>query len=52
VRDNYGTHKIKSAAFHLFFPDGAYPPNTLVVVQSLMRSEFLVEIQALAVLPD
>src|SRR6266481_473526 len=38
--------------FHLFFPDGEYPSCTLVVVQRLMRPEFLVEIQALAVLPD
>jgi 2-iminobutanoate/2-iminopropanoate deaminase len=35
---------------HLF-PDGAYPPNTFVVVQQLVRPELLVEMQVLAVTP-
>jgi 2-iminobutanoate/2-iminopropanoate deaminase len=34
-----------------FFPDGAYPPNSFVVVRQLVRPELLVEIQALAVGP-
>jgi enamine deaminase RidA (YjgF/YER057c/UK114 family) len=30
------------------YPDGAYPPNTLVVVAGLVRPEYLVEIDAVA----
>ena len=33
------------------FPDGDYPPNTLLVVGGLVREEFLVEIKAVAALP-
>ena len=33
------------------FPDGDYPPNTLLVVDGLVREEFLVEIKAVAALP-
>jgi enamine deaminase RidA (YjgF/YER057c/UK114 family) len=38
--------------FPRLFPDGAYPPNTFLVVQQLVRPELLVEIQALAVAPN
>jgi enamine deaminase RidA (YjgF/YER057c/UK114 family) len=31
------------------FPDGGYPPNTLLVVSRLVRPELLVEIEAMAV---
>lgn len=33
------------------FPDADYPPNTLLVVDGLVREEFLLEIKAVAVLP-
>jgi enamine deaminase RidA (YjgF/YER057c/UK114 family) len=33
-----------------FFPEGRYPPSTLVVVQGLAEPRFLVEIEAIAVL--
>ena len=33
------------------FSNGDYPPNTLLVVDGLVREEFLVEIKALAALP-
>ena len=33
------------------FPDGDYPPNTLLVVDGLVREEFLLEIKAVASLP-
>jgi enamine deaminase RidA (YjgF/YER057c/UK114 family) len=33
------------------FSSGDYPPNTLLVVDGLVREEFLVEIKALAALP-
>ena len=34
-----------------YFPDGGYPANTLLVVQRLVRPEFLIEIEALAMAP-
>ena len=37
--------------FPQYFPDGAYPPNTLLVVNRLVRPELLVEIEAMAVRP-
>lgn len=33
------------------YPDGDYPPNTLLVVDALFREEFRVEIKAVAILP-
>ncbi len=33
------------------FPNGDYPPNTLLVVDGLVREDFLVEIKAVAALP-
>ena len=33
------------------FPDGQYPPNTLLLVAGLVREELLVEIKAVAALP-
>ncbi len=33
------------------FPDGQYPPNTLLVVAGLVREELLVEIKGVAALP-
>jgi 2-iminobutanoate/2-iminopropanoate deaminase len=38
-------------AFPEYFPDGVYPPNTLLVVSRLVNPELLVEIEALAVKP-
>ena len=37
--------------FPLYYPDGAYPPNTLLVVTRLVQPELLVEIEAMAVRP-
>jgi 2-iminobutanoate/2-iminopropanoate deaminase len=34
-----------------YYPDGAYPPNTLLVVSRLVQPEMLVEIEAMAVRP-
>jgi enamine deaminase RidA (YjgF/YER057c/UK114 family) len=39
----------REALFPRYFPDGAYPPNTLLVVSRLVRPELLVEIEAMAV---
>ncbi len=41
--------KARSEVFPELFPDGAYPPNTLLVISQLVRPEFLVEIEAMAV---
>jgi len=32
------------------FPNGKYPPNTLLMVDHLVREEFLVEVQTIAAL--
>jgi enamine deaminase RidA (YjgF/YER057c/UK114 family) len=34
--------------FPSFFPDGAYPPNTLLVVSALASDDLLLEVQAIA----
>jgi enamine deaminase RidA (YjgF/YER057c/UK114 family) len=36
--------------FPQFFPDGAYPPNTLLMVDRLVREPFLVEVKTIAAL--
>lgn len=36
--------------FPRMFPDGKYPPNTLLVVDRLVQEPFLVEVQTIAVL--
>ena len=33
------------------FPNGSYPTNTLLVIDRLVREEFLIEIEAIAALP-
>src|SRR5437762_8941016 len=34
--------------FPKMFPDGAYPPNTLLIVDRLVEEQFLVEVQTVA----
>ncbi len=41
----------RSELFPKYFPGGVYPPNTLLIVSRLVRPEFLVEIEAMAVRP-
>jgi enamine deaminase RidA (YjgF/YER057c/UK114 family) len=36
--------------FPKFFPNGAYPPNTLLIIDRLVREEFLIEVSAVAAL--
>ena len=36
--------------FPKLFPDGKYPPNTLLVIDRLVQEQFLIEVQAIAVL--
>lgn len=44
-----GFMQARREVFPGYFPDGAYPPNTLLVVSRLVRPELLVEIEAMAV---
>ena len=37
-------------AFPKLFPDGKYPPNTLLVIDRLVGEQFLIEVQTIAVL--
>ena len=41
----------RNRAYPEIFPNGDFPPNTLLVVDGLVREEFLVEIKAVAALP-
>ncbi|MDP6550459.1 MAG: RidA family protein, partial [Dehalococcoidia bacterium] len=43
--------RARTDIFPQIFPNADYPPNTLLVVAGLVREEFLVEIEAVAVLP-
>jgi enamine deaminase RidA (YjgF/YER057c/UK114 family) len=46
-----GFMKAREEVFAARYPRGGYPPNTLLVVSRLVRPEFLVEIEAMAVRP-
>jgi enamine deaminase RidA (YjgF/YER057c/UK114 family) len=46
-----GFMQARREVFPADYPDGAYPPNTLLVISRLVRPELLVEIEALAVRP-
>jgi enamine deaminase RidA (YjgF/YER057c/UK114 family) len=41
----------RTELFPNLFPNHDYPPNTLLIVNGLVREEFLVEIKAVAALP-
>jgi enamine deaminase RidA (YjgF/YER057c/UK114 family) len=42
-------YEARAKVFASMFPDGGYPPNTLLVVSRLVQPELLVEMAALAV---
>lgn len=44
--------KYRLSKFPKLFPNGIYPPNTLLMVNRLVHEEFLVEVQAIAALTD
>jgi len=46
-----GFMKARAEAFPRYFPDGVYPPNTLLIVSRLVMPELRVEIEAMAVRP-
>jgi len=41
----------RSAVFPKLFPGGKYPPNTLLVIDRLVKPEFLLEVEAIARVP-
>lgn len=41
-------YTVREKLFAVLFPNGKYPPNTLLVVSRLVRPEFLVEVQCTA----
>ena len=41
----------RTEIFARIFPNGDYPPNTLLVIEGLVREEFLIEVKAVAALP-
>ena len=51
AEDIPGFMAARGAVFPKYFPNGAYPPNTLLVVSRLVQPELLVEIEAMAVKP-
>jgi enamine deaminase RidA (YjgF/YER057c/UK114 family) len=47
--DIEGFMAARREVFPAYFPDGVYPPNTLLIVSRLVNPELLVEIEAMAV---
>ncbi|MHB1986793.1 MAG: RidA family protein [Acidimicrobiales bacterium] len=41
--------RVRTTLFNRYYPDGCYPPNTLLVVKRLVEPELLFEVEALAV---
>lgn len=41
-------YETREQLFRDWYPDGGYPPNTLLVVSRLVRPEFMIEIEAIA----
>ena len=48
AEDIPGFMKARQDLFREYFPTGAYPPNTLLVVSRLVHPDLLVEIEAMA----
>jgi 2-iminobutanoate/2-iminopropanoate deaminase len=49
--DLEGFMRARREVFPRYFPDGVYPPNTILVVSRLVQPELLIEIEAMAVKP-
>jgi hypothetical protein len=43
--------KLRQAAFPSFFKTELYPPNTILVIDRLVKEEFLLEVEAVAHIP-
>jgi len=52
AEDIDGFMKARAEVFPGYFPDGVYPPNTLLIISRLVKPELLVEIEARAVRPS
>ena len=44
-------YAVREELFPDLYPSGKYPPNTLLVIDRLVRPEFLLEIEAIAYVP-
>jgi enamine deaminase RidA (YjgF/YER057c/UK114 family) len=44
-------HQLRTEIFANVYPEGAYPPNTLLIVDRLVSESFLIEIEAIAAVP-
>ena len=42
---------VRREVFAQIYPNGGYPPNTLLFIDRLVREEFFIEIEAIAALP-
>ena len=42
---------VRAAVFPKLFPGGKYPPNTLLVIDRLVKPEFMLEVEAIARVP-
>ena len=40
--------RVRNALYEEFYPDGTYPPNTLLIVSGLVNDDLLLEIEAVA----
>jgi enamine deaminase RidA (YjgF/YER057c/UK114 family) len=40
----------RAREFGRYFPDGAYPPNTLLIIDRLVNESYLIEVQTVAAL--
>ncbi len=49
AEDIPGFMKARGEVYASYYPDGVYPPNTLVIVSRLVRPELVVEIEAMAI---
>ncbi|MGB6535400.1 MAG: RidA family protein [Xanthobacteraceae bacterium] len=49
-QDIAGFYAYRTREFPRLFSGGAYPPNTLLIVDRLVREEFLIEVSAVAAL--
>ena len=46
-----GFIEARTEIFPTIFPNADYPPNTLLIVDGLVREDLLVEVKAVAALP-
>jgi enamine deaminase RidA (YjgF/YER057c/UK114 family) len=47
-QDIQGFYRWREREYPKMFPDGKYPPNTLLIIDRLVQEQFLIEIQTIA----